>query len=211
MMGNVLVVAVAGLQEAERVNSPALAVLFMLGLQATVVVLTAVAARIEAGDWRTRLVLTRPPKEPAVYIEAIIGAAGLMGLYTVVVYTTGLSDIVTDLKPFIELIRSPAWLMAILVVAVGAPLSEELLFRGFLLPALANSRLRFRGAAVLTTLAWTALHAGYSAAGMIEVMLVGFYLSWLMWRKGSLWVPLVCHAVVNTVLILGLLVLPIRI
>ena len=71
-------------------------------------------------------------------------------------------DMYADLRPLVQLFGEQ-WLLALLVVGVGAPLSEELLFRGFLLSALARSRLGFAGGAVITTAWWTALHAGYSA------------------------------------------------
>ena len=43
-----------------------------------------------------------------------------------------------DLRPFVQLFATSDWLLALLVIGVGAPLSEELLFRGFLLSALAQ-------------------------------------------------------------------------
>ena len=96
------------------------------------------------------------------------------------------------------------WVLALLVVGLGAPLSEELLFRGFLLSALARSRLGFAGAAVVTTILWTALHAGYSIAGLVEVSLIGLFFSWLLWRTGSLRVPIFCHALYNTLIVVAL-------
>jgi len=95
-----------------------------------------------------------------------------------------------------------------MVVGVGAPLAEELLFRGFLLSALARSRLGFWGAAIVCSGLWTALHAGYSLAGVIEVFLIGLYLSWLLWRTGSLRVTLFCHGLYNALVLVVLLNVP---
>ena len=91
-----------------------------------------------------------------------------------------------------------------LAIVVGAPLSEELLFRGFLLSALAQSRLGYFGAALLTTLGWTVLHAGYSGLGLIEVFLAGLLFSWLLWRTGNLWVPIACHAFYNGIVLFAI-------
>ena len=55
-----------------------------------------------------------------------------------------------DLRPFVQLFGE-RWVLALLVVGIGAPLSEELLFRGFLLSALAGSRVGFWGGALITT------------------------------------------------------------
>ena len=98
---------------------------------------------------------------------------------------------------FEEFIRSDAWWLAVLVIGLGAPVMEELLFRGFLFPALAQTRIGLIGAAVSTSAGWAALHAGYSSLGLIEVFAVGLYFSWLLVRTGSLRVPMFCHAAYN--------------
>jgi membrane protease YdiL (CAAX protease family) len=48
------------------------------------------------------------------------------------------------------------------------------------------------------------LHAGYSAVGLVEVFSIGLIFSWLLWRTGSLWVPIFCHAVYNILVVLVL-------
>jgi len=108
-----------------------------------------------------------------------------------------------DLRPFVHLFGEQ-WVLALLVVGVGAPLSEELLFRGFLLSALARSRVGFVGGALVTSGLWTALHAGYSLAGIVEVFTIGLFLSWLLWRTGSLRVPIFCHGLYNALIVLVL-------
>jgi membrane protease YdiL (CAAX protease family) len=113
----------------------------------------------------------------------------------------------SDLRPFVRLFGD-RWLLALLVVGVGAPLSEELLFRGYLLSALARSRLGFWGGAVLSTALWTALHAGYSAVGIAEVFMIGIFFSWLLWRTGSLRVAIFCHALYNSLIVVVLRYVP---
>jgi hypothetical protein len=78
------------------------------------------------------------------------------------------------------------------------------LFRGFLLSALARSQLGFAGGTIITTTWWTLLHWGYSAAGIVEVFLIGLFLSWLLWRTGSLRVPIFCHALYNSLIVVFL-------
>jgi hypothetical protein len=108
-----------------------------------------------------------------------------------------------DLRPLVRLFGEQ-WVLALLVVGVGAPLSEELLFRGFLLSALARSRLGFTGGAIVSTVWWTALHAGYSPAGIVEVFVIGLFFCWLLWRTGSLRVPIFCHALYNSLIVVAL-------
>ncbi len=104
-------------------------------------------------------------------------------------------DIYADLKQLAFLFRIPIWPLSFLVVAVVAPIAEELLFRGVLLPALARTFLGFWGAAGVSTLVWTALHIGnaYSIAGMLLVFLLGMIFCWLFAKTGSLRVPIAAH------------------
>ena len=117
-------------------------------------------------------------------------------------------DIMTDLAGFWPLMKGQNWWLLLLVAVVGAPLSEELVFRGFLQSALAQTRLGFWGAALITNTGWTALHVGYTMTGLVDVFIAGLLFSWVLWRTGSLWVPIVCHAFYNGLIFTVLWVLP---
>jgi membrane protease YdiL (CAAX protease family) len=112
----------------------------------------------------------------------------------------------TDMRVFQEMLRGDNAWIAFLVIAIGAPFSEEFLFRGFLFSGLAK-RLSFVLTAVLTSLLWTSLHYGYSIYLLAEVFAIGLYFSWLLVRTDSLWVTIFCHAVNNTAGVLLLLYL----
>ena len=95
------------------------------------------------------------------------------------------------------LLRDPdTWLATLIMVTAGAALSEEMLFRGFLLPAFANTRLGFWGAAVVTTSLWTLIHA-YSWQGSFLIALTGLVLCYALWRTGSIIPGIVLHALMN--------------
>ncbi len=117
--------------------------------------------------------------------------------YTLAIYLWRFDVLVADNAPFASLMRSPDWPIYALIIAIGAPLSEELLFRGFMLPALAKSRIGFTGAALITTVLWMSLHFTYSIYGLIEIFMIGLILSWALWKTGSLWAPLAIHAINN--------------
>jgi membrane protease YdiL (CAAX protease family) len=53
--------------------------------------------------------------------------------------------------------RWPLWL----AVGVAAPIFEEIAFRGFIFRGLAASRLRWYGAALITSVLWAAIHSQY--------------------------------------------------
>jgi membrane protease YdiL (CAAX protease family) len=172
--------------------------------QLAVVVLTLFASRLFGGRITEVLALKPSAGGWRSYVGAVLLLALLQTVLSAVQYATRSGDLYVDLRPFVDLVRGPNWGLAATVIGLGAPLSEELLFRGFLLSALAKTRLRFWGGAILASGFWTVLHAGYSAVGVLEVFLVGLLFSWLLWRTGSLRVPIFCHAVYNTLIVLAL-------
>ena len=89
-------------------------------------------------------------------------------------------------------------LLAIALV-VAAPLMEELLFRGFLFPGYATSRLRPWGAIVLTSAGWAVMHVQYEAFYIVQIFLLGCAFGWLRWRSGSTLLTVILHAIVNAV------------
>lgn len=181
--------------------------IWLITLQALLVVLVVLAAGWNGSDRSATLALAPPAGGPASYPAALLLMVVIFGIYTAVVVNLHPETLKQDVKPFADMVRSDAWWLALIAVGVGAPVSEELIFRGFLFSALARSRAGILGAALLTTAAWTSLHAGYSAFGLAEVFAVGLFFSWLLWKTGSLRVPLFCHAAYNTTIILALRVI----
>jgi uncharacterized protein len=124
----------------------------------------------------------------------------LIGLTLVVGFAVQLFDkdaAKADVEIYKAMITSSWWWLALIVVGIGAPVSEELLFRGFLFSALANSRIGRSGAAVITSLGFALVHP-YSIVGITQVFLIGMLFAWILIRTGSLRVTIVCHAVFNT-------------
>jgi uncharacterized protein len=182
--------------------------LVVLGIwQGLVVLLTLVLAALSGGP-RNALALGRPRGAPGVYLAAVLLLLLLNAAVSVVQYFTFPQHMYTDLKPFVGFMTGPDWLLALLVIGVGAPLSEELLFRGFLQSALAGSRIGFVGASLISTAMWTALHASYTPFGIAQVFLIGLFFCWLLWRTGSLWVAIFCHALYNSLVVIVLRYVP---
>ncbi len=107
------------------------------------------------------------------------------------------SDVERDLRLFKNLIAESNLIVPLLVLCIGAPLAEELLFRGYLFGHLSKSVLGPVWAAVLSSFGWTLLHYGYSPVGMVYVFAAGLLFTWALWRTGSLWVPLFMHGIYN--------------
>ena len=71
-------------------------------------------------------------------------------------------------------IANEPWLFALVFpsIALGAPIAEELIFRGQLFSALSNTRLGVSGTTLVTSALWAALHMTEPllAVGIIFVM-----------------------------------------
>lgn len=121
----------------------------------------------------------------------------LIGPIEILLYRLAGTELFTDGRWLLDGLKSPYWWAVVLAAVVLAPLWEEITFRGFLLSALAKSRLGFWPAAVLSAGLWTLLHFGYSWPGLVSVFLAGIGMSWIMLRTGSMRAVVVAHAVIN--------------
>jgi membrane protease YdiL (CAAX protease family) len=98
---------------------------------------------------------------------------------------------------------SPATVLAFAVVAgVGAPLFEELYFRGVLLPTLAR-RLPVWVAVVVQAVLFGVLHVDQGVFGVAAITAVGLVLGWLRVVTRSLVAPIAVHAGFNAVAVLA--------
>lgn len=82
-------------------------------------------------------------------------------------------------------------------VAIGAPLAEELIFRGQLFSALSNTRLGVSGATLVTATVWSLLHVTEPWLSIALIFMMGLVFGWMMYRFGSLWVTIICHGFWN--------------
>ena len=90
-----------------------------------------------------------------------------------------------------------ALLLLAVALAVAAPLVEETIFRGFLLPGLAQSRVGASGAIALTSLAWAALHLQYQPFYLIQIVALGALFGWLRLQSGSTLLTMLLHGLLN--------------
>jgi len=111
-------------------------------------------------------------------------------------------------NPMLELVLSspdPRALACFALTAIVlAPLFEEALFRGVLLPVV--GRRWGGGAAVLSSAAVFAL-AHLSLSELVPLFVLGIGLGWLRWRSGRLGASVLMHALWNSLTFLNLLVL----
>ncbi len=162
--------------------------------------LSLAAIWLAAGRGARRRDVLRLQDRPAGWGTSILGGlivVAVTGALELAMYFGVGFDPFADSKWLAEGLKSPLWWGTAVIAVVLAPLWEELTFRGFLLSALAQTRLGFGPAALLSTAAWTGLHMGYSVPGLVSVFTAGLLLSWLMWRTGSMRAVVVAHAMAN--------------
>jgi len=104
-----------------------------------------------------------------------------------------------EAQPTVTMLRTEAdaslivWLLLFAVVA--APLFEEIVFRGFIYPAV-KQRLGLTAAVLLVSAGFAAVHL--NVASFAPLLLLGVCLTLAYEATGSLWAPLVLHASFNS-------------
>ncbi len=180
--------------------------LSLLGFQGFVVVfLVLLVSKRAPNGVMFRLALGAPRLGAAEIIKLFVFSVGLLGLLSFLSFTFFRDDVLKDLAVFRDIMADVPLIVPFIALAIGAPLSEELLFRAYFLGEISQTRLGFMGGSVLATLGWTLLHIGYSTVGLFEVFAAGLVFSWVLWRTGSIWVPIAFHAIYNTIVMMLIL------
>jgi hypothetical protein len=126
-----------------------------------------------------------------------------------------LSDCVTALlgRPIVpqvmrDIYETAGWAPLLWVVLlVVAPISEEVLFRGFLFEGLAQSRVGSVGAIGLSSALWAGIHLQYDLYGIADVFVSGLLLGLARWKTNSLFTSMVMHGLMNLIATVELVVL----
>ncbi len=92
-----------------------------------------------------------------------------------------------------------SFLLAVLAVAVVAPISEEIMFRGFLFRYL-QGRLPLWGAVLVSAVIFSAAHAGWQEPTLfLPIFADGLVLAYLCAKSGSIWPGVMVHMTINIV------------
>ncbi|MET0545293.1 MAG: CPBP family intramembrane glutamic endopeptidase [Caulobacterales bacterium] len=90
-------------------------------------------------------------------------------------------------------------LLLFVVIALVAPLAEELIFRGFLFRGLAASRVGVMGAIVISSALWAVIHTQYDAFYMGVIFIIGLTFGGLRAWSGTTTLTILLHALMNAV------------
>lgn len=155
---------------------------------------------------------TKPLDDGAAYLGVVKPRGGFLAALAVAAGYWSVSlvlDAVLDRPAILELSRqlvatkeALGIVVVWLAVAVAGPVSEELIYRGLLLPAWVSSVVGRVGACAAVSLVWSATHVQYELSYQVEIFLVGMALAFLRLRYQSLMIPLTTHAAINGMAIL---------
>jgi membrane protease YdiL (CAAX protease family) len=148
------------------------------------------------------LLLGAPDGGTRRYFDAFAVFLPLVAVTNLLFWLISPEDMAKDFEQFRAIARAAEPMVPVLAICIGAPIAEELLFRGFLLPSLAGSRLGFWPAALITSAFWAAMHWNYSWLGLAEILVIGVFFSWLLRKTNSLRIPMFWHAAYNSALFL---------
>jgi membrane protease YdiL (CAAX protease family) len=165
-----------------------------------VIIVTFVARR---ASWPARdyLGLSSRPRAGA----AIIAVAGQLALYLVLAITWWSAGFAVT--PRIATVKAMGladdtfWSWAFALVIVG-PISEEIVFRGFMFRGLAQSRMGPVVAILTTSLVFSFLHFEsflHLQGSLMWHFACGFFYGCLRWRSGATWAPIIAHVFNNAV------------
>ncbi|HSV73325.1 MAG TPA: CPBP family intramembrane glutamic endopeptidase [Chthonomonadales bacterium] len=143
-------------------------------------------------------------------VMLLLGATMEFGLETVVRFTLGAEALhsvrsaseMFSPVPFIKGAEGDLGAMAaiLLAVAVGAPVAEELFFRGWL-QRCARERFGVLASVLISAALFALAHGG--PVLILAIFPMGLLLGWAYERTGSLWVVILMHAVNNGAATLG--------
>lgn len=125
---------------------------------------------------------------------AAIGCYIMVGAYVIAVEELGI-DILTPESTVPSEIMRDGWTTALtgVTAVAGAPISEELFFRGLVFGGLL--RWGFLPAAVASSVLFASVHLDIGS--LIPFTIIGLTLAWLFWRRGNLWDAIAFHVLFN--------------
>ena len=156
-----------------------------------------------ASDWKfrplaapLRLLGLRPFRLSAIWIMlgTLVAYYIAAGLFASLVLKPDQEDIGGDLgvgNPSIAIAVT-----AVVMIALFAPVAEELFFRGFVFAGL-RSRWSLWPAAIASGLIFGLVHAPTGITTVVPLAALGFALCWLYDRTGSLWPCVIAHMINN--------------
>lgn len=159
---------------------------------------TAVGVAWGGGSWREvlgRLGIRRFHRRAIGQIPlAYLAYVAALGLYALLVGAPEQQDIARELGLDAGVLTASA---SVILIAIVAPISEELFFRGMFFGGL-RGRMSFLPAALISAAVFGSLHLPTGSSTVLPLILFGFVLAWVYERSGSLWPAIILHVINNS-------------
>jgi hypothetical protein len=131
----------------------------------------------------------------------------LLGCLVLGLFFVGASDLITYAlgRPVVPEFMLSAYSTAAfkplfwLGVTVVSPIFEELVFRGFFLTGIRQTRIGAAGAVVVASLLWTLIHLQYGLYELSQIFILGLLLGAVRIRSGSTLPPIGMHILINVI------------
>jgi uncharacterized protein len=108
-----------------------------------------------------------------------------------------------DFAKAIQDVSGVAKVLLWLALYIGAPVTEELFFRGFLFVGIQRSRLGPIGAIIITTLLFGAIHIQYELHGLLMVSAASLFFGAARYKTDSLPLCIALHSMMNLIATIG--------
>lgn len=175
----------------------ALVIAFIVGYLFAFLIIWYIAVKLRGADWQTLGFRSfNFWGGLGLAIAAFFIARVITAIYTVIAQQLGLEpsqDLAREL-PRAFGTGTAGFILAIIVVAVIAPVVEELFFRGFLYTAL-RKRWGIVAAVILSSVIFSFFH--FNVFNFIPIVIIGVALAYLYEITGSLGPPIMLHALNN--------------
>jgi membrane protease YdiL (CAAX protease family) len=187
----------AAVMQAMATNGFLLALVTIVAGPAWIAVM-AIAARWRGWRVADYLALVAPRRSEFAFGFACM--AVLLIAFDILTYATGREVVPTFMFESYKTAQASGSLVlfAIAVVIIG-PVTEEIVFRGFLFRGLNASFLGVAGTLLATSVAWALMHVQYDALIIAQIFLIGLLLGWLRWASGSTLLTISLHVMANFV------------
>ena len=213
MMGLGLIAATVALSLVSDKNL--LAILTMQDVLVFIMPAFAAVAIAYSSPWKALSLNRRPGLKALIvvilfYIISIPAMNWLMAANEAMSLPAGLSGVeqwmrsiedsaAVTTKQILDIHTVGGLIACILVVGVLAGLSEEMLFRGAMLRMMLDSRMGKHLAVWIVAIIFSAFHMQFY--GFFPRMILGLWLGYLLLWSGSLWVPIIAHALNNSTVV----------
>ncbi|MDF2119333.1 CPBP family intramembrane metalloprotease [Roseiarcaceae bacterium H3SJ34-1] len=181
--------------KAMGVNGFLLSIVTIVGAPVWIAVMVLASRR---RGWRAAdyLALVMPSRGQLLF--GLLCMVPLLVAFDVLSYATG-HDVVPPFmsETYKSAAASGSLVLFFVAVVIIAPVSEEIVFRGFLFRGLNASFLGVAGTLAVTSVAWALMHIQYDWLGIAQILLIGLLLGWLRWASGSTVLTITLHMMTN--------------